>query len=459
MPVQTDLPRIGSQEWSNIQANDLYRKLPFWIAANNSKMMTKYSTWQKLTGTLAWRPNQGTQVKGVRAEPTPVSRQFLTPNRITAIPVKDVFEVRETEEDEFLYRQNFESKAIHFLDSFEAWRDDQIGFALKDISAQIAVAQDLFIRTHMWYKSPAVMFAGASGQGSSRPEYDPDVPALLGNKDNNLTGSKNLDWLGAVLPSVRERLSLRTVMRALAIMAEDIQAPPFENAAMVPVDDEGLKGKYCLVGSTEAHTALWDDPELRTRMKSDSYDVIKDGWGGTIAGLTRWKFERFPMRIKYTADVGGGDPEVSFPVPQLIATGGYNEGETIPNPEYTNPEIAQYEVAWLLGADSYRTLKVGPAPSDFSASERGVMSASAFKALRWNGEVRVIKDFLVDYVTPDGGVEKSTNMYGDFLKLIADVTYGSLPINRRYCMPIIFNRSRVAQTAPSPTGSNQTATP
>jgi len=442
MPVQTDLPRIGNTEWSNIQAVDLYRKMPFWIAANNSKMMARFATWQQLTGTLPWKPNTGTQVKGVRAEPTPISRQFLHPNRITGTPAKDVFEVRETEEDEFLYRHNFESPLIHFLDSFEAWRDDQVGFALKDISQQIAHAQDIFIRSHMWYKSPAVMFAGSDGSISGAAEYETNVPIVLGDAANTAVGSKTLTWLQTVLPAVNAGLSVRTVMRAIAIMSEDVQAPEYENGAMMPVDNEGLKGKYCLVGSTEAHCALFDDPDVGSLLKAQNEDIVHTGWGGGIGGKTRWKFERYPMRIALSGGVA------TFHEPQTIATGGYNVGETIPNINYTDPNISQYEIAWLMGADSYRTLKVGPAPSQFAAAEKG-MSASSFKALRWNGEVRVTKDLLVDYVTPSGGVEKDVNKYGDFLQLISDVTFGSLPQNRRYCMPIIFSRQRVSATRAS----------
>lgn len=152
--------------WDEQDVN-LYNKMPFWIAANNAKRMSIWSVWDKLTGTLNWSANDGTTVKGVRPEPTPIGRQIPNPNAYTSLPKKDVMVVREVTETETLYRHNFESPLIHWLPSFTDWRRDQVGYAVNDISDQISVFNDQFIRGHAFQKSPYVFVSGRNVPGDA----------------------------------------------------------------------------------------------------------------------------------------------------------------------------------------------------------------------------------------------------------------------------------------------------
>ena len=89
----------------------------------------------------------------------------------------------------------------------------------------------------------------------------------------------------------------------------------------------------------------------------------------------------------------------------------------------------------MLGASICRTVKVGPPPKEFAASN---MSAAKFYPLKWNGEVRLTDQFLITY--PDGTTDLNT--YGEQLKFQSQLTYGYLPGERRYAIGIISRRTR-----------------
>lgn len=432
MPVMPNLASCANL-WAEQDIN-LYNKMPFFIDANVAKYMNTWSVWDKLTGTRPWRPNEGTILKGVRVEPTPIVRQFPTPVAYTGVPKKDVFEQRETVEQETLYRHRFESQLINWIPSFVDWRRDQVGSAIKDIAKQIANYNDTFLMAHIWAKSPFVYVSGrAAGELVQ-------APMGLLNEDNTAANSKNNNWVQqmvADIPPVNSGngiLGLTQINKAGTILREDIQAPFWEGANNMPTDGKGLAGKYCLVGSTEAFSQLVFDPYLQVWKPLD-LNTANDGFTGNLFGFITYKFIKHPVRFL----IGSGGT-ITAPAPETWQANpdAYDYGNTIPNPDYVN---AQIEVAFLVGAEPYKSIRVGPPPKEFAS---GRMSESKYNRMEWNGQVKVTDNILHTCADQDGNPVQDTNKYGEYLQLISQVILGELPVNRRYVLPILYRRHRVA---------------
>ena len=107
----------------------------------------------------------------------------------------------------------------------------------------------------------------------------------------------------------------------------------------------------------------------------------------------------------------------------------------MPNPYYTNMASAPFEVAWALGASYGSSIKVGPPPKEFATAK---MSGEKFYSMKWNGEVRLTDQVLIQY--SDNSYDMNRN--GEQLKLFANTVHGYLPGERRFGFPIIFKRRR-----------------
>jgi hypothetical protein len=121
----------------------------------------------------------------------------------------------------------------------------------------------------------------------------------------------------------------------------------------------------------------------------------RTGFKGSIFDEVTYKTERYPIRIS-------ADGTIPYPEIQDAAN------QTVPNPTYVN---APYEVAILMGADAYKTIKVGPPPRAFANKK---MTVEKFYSLRWNGEIQLTDQVIVNY--PGGIID--LNYRGRFLKLI-----------------------------------------
>lgn len=424
MPVSYDMPRASSM-W-NVSDVSLYQKLPYYLAALNAKYFPTWNTWNKLFGKTQWEPNMGTTMRGVRPEPTPVGRQVFYPNPITSAPKKDVAEVREMTAEGIVYRHLFESPYFHFLPSFQDFRRDQVSFAMKDLAQQIMVANDMFIRSYIFQRAPRIFISGASSEYQEAP--------IVTNTATDDTNGKTTNYLLSAINQVgsqKGNLSLKACFKALCIIREDEQAPAWEGMSNTPKDNEVIKGRYVMVGSNEAFAAFTFDDHMLQYKKLD-LDIINDEFSGLLFGALAYKTERFPLRIA---------ADGTLPVPQIWVNGTaagassstpFNYGETVPNPDYVN---APFEVAWIMGAEPYRTIAVGAPPKEFAS---GRMSENKFNSLFWNGEVRLTDNLIINY----GSNTYDTNKYGEFLQLISSVVLGALPVNRRFAFPIIYRRVR-----------------
>lgn len=430
MPSTYDLPR-ASEAYSE-QDQNLYQKLPYHLASMTSKIMPKWHIWDKLYGKRTWQQNQGTTLRTVNAEPSPIGRQQFFPNAITALPNRDVHETRERTEEAVIYRHNYESKYISFLGSFQDFRRNQIPFALKDLAMQITTANDMFVRTHVFHKVPHVLISGKGVTGAA-DGFDGDdfvaAPSGIGNAAG--TTAKTTAWIQQALSYVGNNLgnlSYKLVKKAASIMNEDLQVPAFEGMQNMPKPNEQIKGKFVLIGSNEALEFMEFDEYVQSYQQNNVR--IEDAeFSGKIGNKIVYKSERFPLRI---ANDG------TFPAPQVVEgnADNYNYGETVPNPDYIN---APYEVAFLQGAGAFESIAVGPPPSEFAS---GKMSSKKFAELKWNGEVRLTDNILINIGT-EAAPSLVTNKYGEYVQLIADTVHGCIAVNRRHAIAIIYRRARV----------------
>ena len=427
MPVEYNLP-VASKQWSQ-QEVDRYNKPPFYLALQQVKQFPEWTVWNKLIGTTQWQPNMGNTMKGVIVEPSPISRTFFAPNPITQQAKKDVISQYERTNEALLYRHKFESPQFNFLPSFTDFRKKQINTASTDISRQITAADDIFARTYIFDMSPYVFISGKAKDAEGAKELV-TAPSGLSN-DARTAGGKTTNWLQYAVSLVgnnKGNLGLKVIKKALDIMTEDLQVPAWEGMVNTPKDNESIKGKYVLLGSNEAFSALTFDEHV-LQYKPLGMNILNEEFAGSLFNKVVYKIERFPIRIL---------ADGTCPPPQRYeaSPNAFNQYETIPNPDYTS---APFEVAFLMGANPYDKINVGPPPSEFAG---GKISESKFNKLFWNGEVRITDNILVNYGTEAAPV-LDTNKYGEAMELISSVVYGILPVNKRYVFPIIYRRWRV----------------
>ena len=431
MPSQYNLPRTTAQ-W-NQQDIALYNQLPFYLAYLESKYYPMWDTYAKLVGTIPWQQNQGPVLKGVRAEPTPVGRQMFFPNPIQQLPKKDVYSVREVSETAGVKRGTSESEQFNFNPSFADFRKDQIPFAMKDITTKNSINNDQFIRSFIFHRSPNVFISGkaatVAADGFAGNEF---VSAPVGDGNDAGTGGKSIAWLQAAIAYIGNNLGnlgFTTISKVATILREDVQAPFYEGGGSMPGMNETLKGKYCLITSNEAYEYLsYDAFVLQNRPLM--MNLLNSEFSGQIGAHTVVKCERFPLRMA---------ADGTFPGPQVVQmqADAYNYGESVPNPAYVN---APFEWAFMFAAEPYRSIRVGPPPKAFT----GDMAEEDFNKLNWNGEVKLTNNLLIKYPDVGGQPQWDTNKYGEFVQLISSLVYGIIPVNRRYVVPILFRRVRVA---------------
>lgn len=431
MPSQYNLPKFPPT-WQ-VEDVNRFQKLPYYLANLAAKLFPIYQTYSKLVKSVKWQQNMGTTMRGVRVEPTPVGRQMFFPNAITTTPKKDVFSQMETYEEGLVRRHYAESKQFSFLPSFQDFRKEQIPSAMKDITQQIAISQDFFIRSFLFHRSPFVYLPGRVFTATSPFAAQRGlIAAPTGDgSDDGSTGKTTAFLLQAInelSTGSRNTLTFKAMNTVLQIARNDLMLPAFEGMSNgAPADNEAIKGNYVIVGSGEAYSNLSFDPHI-LNYKNLQMNLLNSEFTGKVLGSIVFKAERFPLRIA---------ADGTFPAPQTYETNSssYNYGQTIPNPDYVD---APYEVAFFMAGEAAKTIDVGPPPADFAS---GKMSADKFHKLAWNGEVRITDDVLINYGTA-ATPQWDTNKYGEVVQLISAANYGAVSIDRRQCIPIVYARWR-----------------
>lgn len=393
-------------------------------------------------GSIPWQENMGSVMEAVTPQRSPVGRSFFFPNPITTASNKDIYQVTESNEQAILYKHKYGSFVFNFIPSFQVFWDKYIKFNSDDIVKQIAVSNNQFIETQMWFNASYVFLCGVGLAAGA--------PTAMGNVTLNAGNSKTAAWLIAITqgtqqnPGVLQNLRIRDVYRAIMNLQDDLGAPSFNGAKNMPKDNEGLKGRYALFCGSEDFFNFTFDPDVngivgtQGMLKSVNLDLLFNDFKGSLFGTVICKIKKYPIRYSTQNIVDGAGVVLwaaGFPIDPEIFDPTDNKWK--PNPYYTSLISAPYSIAWLLGDNYCKTLKVGPPPKEFATKN---MSGEKFYSLRWNGEVRLTDQILI--TNPDGSIE--LNDYGENLQLKSQLTHGLIMTERRFAFPILVARSRPA---------------
>ena len=440
MPVEWNLPTTAPQ-WG-VQDVERFNRLPFWLAKQQVGMFPYWSRWADIFPKRNWQPNMGDVLQGVVQEYSPKTSQIAKPNFLTSTALKTVVSHFERTNQGRLYWQKFESPLFHWLPSFRDFAKNQIGFANEDITRQISMFNDDFVRWQALQLAPAVYVVGqASPYQTGVPVGPPGEGTLTDPKDANFFATIASQVGPAGYLDFKNIVAVRSVARHVAGIL------PWDGAPSAPKENAIMRGKYVLMGEGGLYEALsFDTHVLNTRPLE--MDLLHKEWSGVISENILFREERYPLRFDATGAFVAPEIEQELPANATITSGSStvtNPGgasrrvEVIPNPAYVN---APFGIAWFLGHEPLETLEVGPPPSEFANAK---VDPTKLARLQWNGEVRLTDNILVGYGGASGIDMQSvdTNKYGEFLQLISAVTFGAIPKKMRNCIPVIYRRNNL----------------
>lgn len=439
MPSFYGLP--GQFSPAVIQANNLFAQLPFYLVHNEIKQYANWNEFDQLYGSIPWQENMGSVMEAVTPQRSPVGRSLFFPKAITVASDKDIYQVTESNEQAILYKHKYGSFVFNFIPSFQVFWDKYIKFNSDDIVKQISVSNNQFIETQMLQCSSYVYLCGTGLVGGA--------PTGTMNAALNAANSKTAGWFVAVTNGTGgntgaiQNLRLRDVYRAIMNLQDDLGAPSFNGVMNMPKDNEGLKGKYVLFCSSEDWFNFTFDPDVLNKLSGLApcdLNVLFNEFKGNLFGTITCKIKKYPIRYNTVNIVDSAGVVLwaaGFPIDPEIFDPTDNKWK--PNPYYTSLVSAPNTIAWLLGDNFIKTLKVGPPPKEFATKN---MSGDKFYSLRWNGEVRLTDQLLI--TNSDGTIEM--NDFGENLQLKSQLTHGTIVTERRFAFPMIISRSRPAVT-------------
>lgn len=422
MSNMLDVPR-SAYLWTE-QERDLYNRLPLYMAKVQVDLQKRYQRWPKLLKGINWEANMGFTMQGVHKDRTPVLASEFLPHAITGVPNKNVVEVRELQERVQVYRHNFESNMFHFLPRFADFLTDGIDKTLENINEQISIFTDLFYRTAIFHGSDQMWVCGkaAGTELTGVPYWTSPTIAL----------SKTPATMQALIAQCKAPLTLRTVAKLATVAYTDLNIEPFSGDVRADgTSGEALKNKFCLITGSETWESFQFD-EFLLANRPLAMNIVTETFTGDLFGRFTGMLERHPQHV--AADGTSPAPEVTE---GTVAA--YDYGRSKPNPNYTSGTNCPYTISYLVGAEPYKNLKVGPPPREFQG-----MSMKEFASLDWNGKARITTNVLVPALDQTGATVTDTNKYGDYLQMIADVVMGILPVARHRVIPILHQRARVA---------------
>lgn len=433
MPAFYDQP--ASYGNAVVEDKNLYNQLPFFLVKNSVPQFAKWNVFDQLFGKIDWVTNQGNTMKGVTLQRSPVGRAFFFPVAVTSVANKDIYQPTESTEQAIVYVHKYETFQFNFLPNFSAFWE-HIAFANKDIAEKIMISNNQFIETALWFNYQNVYLCGTG--------VVTGCPQALGNAAGTAAGSKTAAWLIATIqgangvPGVQNNFTLRDAYNVVMALGEDFAAPPFSGMRNMPKDNDGLKEKFVIVGSSEAFMTWTFDPDVQN-LKPLNLDLLFNDFKGLLFGTTTYKFHRYPIRFSL-ADTKDGAGNILYPAGTPIPPEVFDvtDNKWKPNPFWTSLITAPFEMAHILGDGYGKSIKVGPPPKEFAAKQ---MSGQKFYGMRWNGEIQVTDQILIT----DANGNLALNTYGENLKLQSKLTHGWLPGERRYGMGILYRRARPAK--------------
>jgi hypothetical protein len=410
------------QSWTP-QDLGMYNSLPVWMMLREQRFRKKYGNFKRIFGTIDWEANKGSTMTGVVVEPPPTLRQFAFPNALSTRSNKDVIQHRERTFTFSLKAHKFESPAFQWLASFQDFVKQKITKNLEFVLKWQEEFMAQFYRGYMFHQAPTIMWAGHKTTviDDLCPQGDGNVAGTSGKSNAYLAG-KVVDVLGTA------NLSLQTLAQALNYLDEDSLAVPYQSGTAN--DDSFLNDKYLLMTSSEAYNNFINDPFLK-EMKTYDLEVIKDGFKGSLFGRITTALHSNPLRMAVATD-----GTISWPAPETTQedAAADNFGQTIRNPAY---RTAQYEVAFLCGAQGYSIVNPGAPPTDFTSDGQ-----DRLRNLMWNGKPRLTDQVNVPCTTDSAATVYEPNTYGEFLKIISLCVMGIAGETKRNVLPIIFKRAR-----------------
>jgi hypothetical protein len=166
--------------------------------------------------------------------------------------------------------------------------------------------------------------------------------------------------------------------------------------------------------------------------KNCDLDVVNGTFRGSLFGRLTAKLEHLPMYMKNTGIFE--EPELRVGTNVTL-----NEGETLPNPDYAEIDNSPWAISFISGRPGYESISSGPPPSAFTKDT----PPHNFPGMKWNGEVYLTKDFLLECVDPvTGAVRTKTNSKGRYLRYESTLNLGIFPKQRRSIIPILHKRKQ-----------------
>lgn len=418
-------------EWTENQV-DAYQQLPYHLAEIQIERKKEETTFSKvITKKRRWKQNQGSTLRGVKTNPSPHLRQFFWPKPISVQPNTDVINVTESTTEAQVYNHEFESVHFPFMPSFADFLD-HIEHHGKDIMSKIERANEIFLRGAIFQMSPKVGFCKADGTVEIV-----SAPYWSGTGQYTAAIGKTQAWLAAnAIVKTTGNLKLSCIEMAMTIAETDLGIPFFQGSELSK-ENQPLDGKFLWTLDSEAYNQFVYDQWVREN-KNCNFDIVTNGFRGSIFGRATTRIEQKPLR--YKADASQAAPEV-----RVNQAGEYNHGETEPNPDYAQIETgvagqgSPYGVAWLIGANGYEIIDTGPPPSMFTGGK-----FPNAPGMNWNGKPILTKHFNIKCLGGENGDEViwKANTYGRFLKYINESTFGIIATQRRNMIPIFYLRRR-----------------
>lgn len=423
------LDQVLCDTWPQLPT-DYYQKLDFYLVKAEQEARKNWQTWTNLiTDTVPWQPNMATTMRAVLVEDAPIQRAEARPRYITSDPLEDIFMVRERIAEARLQWQDFTSPYFQFLPAFQDFMKGNLVPTRKTIERQIMVYEDLFYRTFAWDNSPNVYIAGAG-----------KVDAPVG-VDANGASNKTQGWLQAALtgPTPVGYLTYQEAFNAASVFTQEVGATPYSGDGLPDGDNKIIDNKYVLLCSNEAWMQFTNDPWVKEN-RPLQMNIINSAFKGPLFDTILGRIERYPMRYSVDANM---NPTIQAPEVSELNPAAPDYGRTKPNLTYAQVDQSPIEVAWLIGGKNYKRISSGPPPEFFAGS---ASDPQKIAGMQWNGQVYPTKNFLIPCKDAAGNITQKMNDRGRYMKFMASLILGCLPLHPFNVMPIIFRRRRGVTT-------------
>lgn len=396
------------------------------MAQQQVKYYDTYSRWKDKYPKRKWEPNMGDVMVGIVPQYSPKSRQFATPRNLTAQGFRNVVSNYERNNTARPKHEYFESFQFNWVPSFADYRTGQVNFANKDITRQISFFYDDFTRWNTVNYAPYIYVVGNSTAGEG-----PYIPCVNGEPTDSASPKDASFWAAMgnkVGAGQLGYLDFRNIV-AVRDYAETVAGIlPWDGMPGKPKENTLQRGKYMLTGESGIYNALAVDTHV-LNVKPLAMNLLNSGFAGIIGDNITFLQEWQGAALRFATDGTFPQPEIDVELTDITYGTTYNY-ETQPNPTYTQ---APYGVAVFEGCDVAEDLPVGPPPAPFNQQS---ISAQKFTKMRWNGEVILTDDLLVNY----GSGTYDTNKYGENVQLISHATVGYLPKTPRNALPVVYRR-------------------